>query len=197
MDVDLEKKFLYNGCAVTSEGKLAILFAEDRLAVNIDDPLEEEKLVKALNDAPTTSASMSYVARESIQTGWDSEIERTQKKLSEMLQIDITLEPRFQEVHVALKASSESPSHWETNLGNFSRFYFEALCSSLQSQKFDSDEMMREALVEAMEKKTVALRIVDEAKMTASYNECVFEDGVLYMQVCRWTSIPKDSQEEC
>lgn len=183
IDVDLAKKELYNGCAVTPEGQLAILFHEDKLAVNIDDALDVPKLAAALNEAPTASSSMSYVARKSVQEGWDAEAERIQKSFAEILQTEIALEPKFQETYEALKAASDAPEHWETNLGNFTKFYFEALASSLKTQKFDSDEMMREAIVEALEKGRVAFRIVPDGQMKAIYNECAFEDGVLFMQV--------------
>lgn len=170
---------------MTSDGKLAILFNADRLAVNIDDCLEESKLTKALNEAPNAAASgMSFVARTSIDTEWEREAERTKKTFSEILQTDVTLDPNFQQTYDALKAAKDaSDDHWETNIGNFTRFYFEALASSLKSQNFDSDEMMREALVEALEKGTIAFRVVEQGKMKALYNECAFEDGVLYMQV--------------
>lgn len=185
MDVNLEHDFLYNGCAVTPEGKLAILFNQDRLAVNIDDCLEEDKLTKALNNAPTASSSaMSYVARSSIETEWEQQAEQVKKSFAEILQTEVTLDPNFQHTYEALKAAADpNDNHWERNIGNFTRFYYEALASGLKSQKFDSDEMMREALVEAVEKGTVAFRVVEEGKMKALYNESVFEDGVLYMQV--------------
>lgn len=173
---------------MTSDGKLAILFNADRIAVNIDDCLEEEKLTKALNNASTTSSStatISYIARTSIETEWDREAERVNKTFSEILQKDIKLEPGFQQTYDAIKAAKagSDDGHWETNIGNFTRFYYEALADSLRSQKFDVDDMMREALLEALEKETISFRIVEEGKMKALYNECVFEDGVLYMQV--------------
>lgn len=43
--------------------------------------------------------------------------------------------------------------------------------------------MMREAFNEAAEKGIVAFRVVDHGVMKENYNETVFEDGVLYMQV--------------
>lgn len=185
IDVNLEHDFIYNGCAVTSDGKLAILFNADRLAVNIDDCLEEDKLSKALNNASTSSGgSMSYVARSSIEKEWDQELERTKRTFANILQTDVTLDPNFQQTYDALKAASDGSDddRWETNIGNFTRFYFEGLADGLKSQKFDSDEMMREAILEALEKATISFRVVDKEKMKKLYNECVFEDGVLYMQ---------------
>lgn len=189
LDVNTEHDFLYNGCAVTPEGQLAILFNEDKLAVNIDDPLEEDKLAKALNSAPTAGAAMSYVARSSIENGWEKDAEETKKKFSDILQTEVALDPQFQQTHDALKASSEIElDRWEGNIGDFTRFYFEALANGLKSQNFDSDEMMREALVEALEKGRIAFRIVEKSQMKALYNECVFEDGILYMQVSKRTN---------
>lgn len=185
LDIDTENKVRYNGCVVSPEGQLVILFGEDYLAVNIDSALAEPGLVQALNDAPTASSSMSYVARESIQSGWEREADSIKKIFAELLQTEITLEPNFQSLHDTLKASSDGIDQWETNIGSFARFYFEALASGLKSQNFDSDEMMREAISEAMEKGVIALRIVDKSQMKANYNESVFEDGVLYMQVSK------------
>ncbi|KAL2210776.1 hypothetical protein CC79DRAFT_541079 [Sarocladium strictum] len=190
LDVNLDQDFLYNGVVITSDGKLALLFNADRLAVNIDDCIEDPKLTKALNNASASSGSaMSFVARTSIETEWNPESERITKAISEIFQTEVTIEPNFQETYDKLKAA-KGEGDWEQNIGNFTRYYFDALEKALTRQKFDSDDMMREALVEAVEKNKVVFRIVEEGEMKKLYNEPAFEDGVLYLQTTtdRWGS---------
>lgn len=184
LDVNIGRELSYNGVAVLEDGSLAILFNEDRLAVNIDDALAEDKLQKALNEAPTTAATMSFVARSGIEKDWEPEYAAIQDKIRKTLQDEeITLDPRFQETHDALKsAGGQDADRWEQNLGNFTKMYFEAAAGALESQQFGSDEMLREAILEEMGKKTVAFRVVEKGKMKKSYNESVLEDGVLYLQ---------------
>jgi hypothetical protein len=49
--------------------------------------------------------------------------------------------------------------------------------------KFGEDEMLQEGLLEALEKKEIAIRVVD--KLTddkSTYNGCTIDDGVLYIE---------------
>lgn len=184
MDFDEEKKFTYCGCQVSSSGQLVILFGEGYLGTNIDYALENDNLVKALNSASSSAEDpLSFSARESVRKDYNAEIGRTQEKLSAILQKTVTLEPNFEEVSSKLKAASDAPGSWEVNLGSFVRLYFEGLLGYLTREKFGEDDMLQEGLAEAVDKSIVQFRLVDELK--ASYNECVIEDGVLYLQVCK------------
>lgn len=104
-----------------------------------------------------------------------------QEKLNKILGQDISIVPNFEANFEKLKSKASTDSNWEDNFGNFHFLYFEGLVSQLQYDKFGEDDMLQEALLEAMEKRAVHFRIVDQTKR--SYNETVIEDGILYLQV--------------
>lgn len=98
--------------------------------------------------------------------------------------MDVIFDFNFQQIYDVFKVVKDvSDDYWEMNIGNFMWFYFEVLVSSFKLQNFDSDEMMREVFVEVLEKGMIVFRVVEQGKMKVFYNECVFEDGVFYMQV--------------
>jgi hypothetical protein len=184
MDLDTKGKFNYCGCEVSPTGQLVIIFKEGRLGSNIHEALSEDALNKALNAAPQGENAVSYTARQGIKTSYEPEIGKVQEKINSLLQTEITLEPNFEENFAKLKAAPDSYAPWEKNLGRCTKDYFNAVATWLEQKKFGSDEMLREGLTEAVEKKVFKLRIVEQSQMKKTWNESVIEDGVLYMQVC-------------
>lgn len=180
MDFDEEKTFSYCGCKVTPEGELAIVFSQGNLGTNIDHALEKSNLTKALNSAPPTSKPMNHSARVSIFEDYEPKIGDVQEKLNKILGKEIPLVPNFEDVYEKLSKSTDVRDDYPTNLGSFVLKYFEALNDYLTYQKFDSDEMLQEGLVEAIENNAIHFRIVD--KLAGSYCEPVIEDGIVYLQ---------------
>lgn len=169
------------------EGKLRILFAEGNLAVNIYDCLELQKLRDALNSAPAPGGpGLSFAAKASIRNDYDPEIENIRKRIAGIIKKDdIKLNPNWESCFTALKAARDGGNKdlredWETQLGSMHKLYFEGVVSQLDWQKFGEDEMLQEGLNEAVEKGEIAFRIVD--KLGGGYNECVIEDGIMYLQ---------------
>lgn len=185
MDLDVDQKVNYNGCKVSSDGELVIIFAEGYLGTNVDDTIAEEKFAPALNDAPTASLAspMSFHARRSINIEYNPHIELIQKRLDDLLQFNVQLEPCFEEVFAKMKAAKSPEPRWEVQFGFFMKEYFEGFVYKLETLKFGEDEMLREGFTEAVEKRAVAFRVVDASNMKKAYNECVLEDGILYLQV--------------
>ncbi|KAK7757513.1 hypothetical protein SLS62_000528 [Diatrype stigma] len=190
MDVDESKQFTYCGADI-HEGKLRILFAEDRLGSNIDYALEKLVLLKALNNAPApegSGATLSFAARMDIQKEYSPKAEGIQKQIAELLaRSDIKLNPNFEDTYAKLSEAGKDQSaevrpDWQGLLGAFTRQYFEGLASQLKSQKFGEDDLLQEGLNEELTKGQIAFRIVDKLERDL-YSEAVFEDGVLYLQV--------------
>ncbi|KAI9163653.1 hypothetical protein HJFPF1_05275 [Paramyrothecium foliicola] len=182
IDVDVDKKFTYNGCSVSS-GQLVILFGRDYLGTNIYDALDTQKLADALNEAPgPDELPLSFVVRRSIKSDYDAEIGPVQEKIKALLQKELVLDPNFAEAFAKLKAASNPQDRWEQNFGNFIHLYFSGFAKALEYQKFGDDDMMREAFHEAVEFGKVVFRVVDDGQMKQTYNESVIEDGVLYLQ---------------
>ena len=191
MDVDMNKKFSYCGCAV-EDRKLVIVFNRDNLGVNINDALSTANLLAALNDAPPAEGStskISHAARTGIRQDFDPKIEELRNKIATMLgKPEFKLEPNWDETFAKLSAEKKRKGNgldadWESRLGYYVQSYFEGLEWMMRSQKFDEDEMLQEGFNEAVEKGEAAFRIVDKLKY-GSYCEVVVEDGVLYIQVC-------------
>ncbi|GJN83194.1 hypothetical protein VFPFJ_11152 [Purpureocillium lilacinum] len=181
MDLDTEGKFSYCGCEVSSpDGKLVMLFREGNLGTNIDYALAVDTLVQALNAASAPSLPMSFVARASIREAYDPEIAKTRAKIDGALGRETALEPNFEANFAKLTAAGVTD--WQHNLGYFTQSYLDAFGDWLVSNKAAEDEMVREGVNEAVEKAKVVFRIVDEGSMKSTYNECVIEDGVLYLQ---------------
>ncbi|KAF4806984.1 hypothetical protein CGCSCA4_v013334 [Colletotrichum siamense] len=184
-----DKRVSYCGVTV-KDGKLALVFSEGNLGTNVDYAIDSQGLLKALNEAPPApgaDAAMSYAARTSIRQEYDEKIEETRKKLGDMLEKpDIVLVPNFETnfakiMEESKKKKSEVRDDWESNLGNFTRMYFEGLVYQMGYQKFDEDDLLREGFNEAVDKGEIHFRIVDKMSY-ATYGEVVVEDGAVYVQ---------------
>ncbi|KAI0381100.1 hypothetical protein F5Y04DRAFT_255746 [Hypomontagnella monticulosa] len=190
IDLDDAKRFSYCGADI-HEGKLRILFAPGHLGTNIDDALNREVLLKALNEAPAPSSgdavTLSFAARSDIRKEWESKAEEIRAQIAQILdKPDIKINPNFEDTFAKLQEESKSGkgdirSDWETVLGNFTRLYWEGLANQLKYQKFHEDDLLREGFHEAVETGEITFRIVDKLKYY-SYCECEIEGGVLYIQ---------------
>lgn len=188
LDIDEEKRFTYCGADV-HEGKLRLLFAPDNLGTNIYSCLDSNTLLKALNDAPDPEAQpLSFAARTGIREDYDSNIEAIRARIAEFInKPDIKLTPNFEENFAKLAEESkvkktDLTKDWQKVLGNYTKLYFEGLVSQLDWQKFEDDELLQEGFNEAVDKGEIAMRIVDKLEK-GTYNECVIENGILYLQV--------------
>ncbi|KAI1169714.1 hypothetical protein F4777DRAFT_192250 [Nemania sp. FL0916] len=195
LDVDEEKRFTYCGPNVLN-GQLRLLFAPDKLATNIESCLERDQLLKALNEAPgPEGAAMSYAARTGIRKDFDPKIAKVQARIAELLaKPDIKLIPNFEANFAKLLDESKVKKNglnpdWQLQFGAWTRMYFEGLVSGLEWQKFEDDELLQEGFHEMVDKGEVVFRVVDALK-EGSYNECVVEDGILYLQTTpkKWGS---------
>lgn len=190
IDVDLDKRFTYNGCDVTDDGKLRILFGPDYLDTNISSALERDVLRHALNagDKDADGTGLSFIARTAKRTAYDAHIEPIRSAIAEALaREDIKLTPNLEDTFAKLKVESERPGtsldkrYWEASVPEWTKNYFDGLLSQLRWQKFDSDDMLQEGFNEAVDKGEIAFRIVDALK-NKSYCEFEIEDGVFYLQ---------------
>ncbi|KAF9765446.1 hypothetical protein IL306_002271, partial [Fusarium sp. DS 682] len=180
MDFDEKNTVSYCGVKVGSEGELVILFTKGNLGTNINHAADTNNLTKALNQAPSTIRPMSYVARASIRSDYDPSIKEVQEKLNQILGQEIAIVPNFEANFEKLKAKASADSGWEQSFGRAHFSYFEGLVDQLKYDKFGEDDMLQEGLLEVMDKHAVHFRVVDETKR--SYNETVYEDGILYLQ---------------
>jgi len=182
MDFDEAGANTYCGCDIT-DGKLRILFSETYLGTNISDAVGYYTFEKALNKAEQAEdATLNFFARKGIREV-EPEIEKLTKEVQTILNNEnLKLNPNWVAVFDKLKSSKMDRDDWDSNLGSFLKYYFEGLVSQLKYQKFDGDDMLQEGFNEVVEKGEIAFRVVDKLEKS-NYNECVIEDGVLYLQV--------------
>lgn len=192
IDYDDTNTVSYCGVKVSPERQLVILFSGNNLGTNASDAANSNNLTKALNDAPSPRP-MNFTARNSIRNGYNPRIEQIQQKLKEMLQQDVSLVPNFETNFEKLTGNTNASSGWEWTFGNAHLAYFEGLALQLQYGKFGEDDMLREGLLETVDKHAVHIRVVDQIK--GSYNEAVVEDGILYLQVSSPTNSVKNKVE--
>lgn len=177
-------KFTYSG-AIVDDGNLNLVFHPKNLGSNIDHV--GQKLAEALSVAPQPAgaSTLSYVARHSIKTDFDTELPEMLEKARKALKNEaFKFEPSFEAVGQALKAGKDVRDDWESTLGAFAKNYFDGFLDILKREKFIDDEMLREGFEEGVPKGVVKLRVVDKLKSGNGYNETIIEDGEAIIQVC-------------
>ncbi|KAL1407863.1 hypothetical protein Q8F55_007299 [Vanrija albida] len=189
LDVDHDGLYSYCGPLI-KDGKLFIVFKEDRLWTNVDEGLNNDKLLEQLGKADAAEAGgairLSPAAKKAIGRDYTEDAERLQAEARELLKNDkLVLNPNFDAVYAALQPVKTDKDP-DNRLGNLSREYFSDFVSALKYQKFDSDDLLQEAWAEVVTANEVALRVVDKltsgGKHGGSYAEAAVEDGVLYLQ---------------
>ncbi|KAJ4124240.1 hypothetical protein NW768_009596 [Fusarium equiseti] len=178
LDYDDTKTVDYCGIRVSPEGKLMIVFNENRFGTNTSSAAEGDNLTNALNDVPSPKP-MSFVVRSSIRRDYDPRIREIQEKLKRILKQEVSLVPNFEANFEELKGNAGDDLNWR-NFGNAHLSYFDALAVQLEYQKFGEDDMLQEGLLEIMPKNAIHIRVVDQTKRT--YNEVIAEDGILCLQ---------------
>lgn len=178
MDVDEDGIFDSCGAKFLTNGKLAIVFGFDRLGANSSDAFWLKNLEKGISLAPTQDP-LSFHARRSIRDDYDPYTTNLQSQLKGILGRDITLVPNFEDIYCKLKPVKDG-SDFDQYIGQFVRLYFEGLVDELKTQKFDNDDMLKEALNEAADKGEVHFRVIDS--IAADYGEVAIEDGILFLQ---------------
>lgn len=75
-------------------------------------------------------------------------------------------------------AVRDLPRDWQMHMGAHALQYFEGVAKTSEALGFATDDMMQEAVAEAVEKNEIQIQVVDKlAKGT--YHEVMIEDGVL------------------
>ncbi|KIM94339.1 hypothetical protein OIDMADRAFT_45770 [Oidiodendron maius Zn] len=172
--------FNYCGCDVEA-GVLRLHFHPNCLGTNVNDAAS--KLPDAISTAPQPEGApaLSYAARHSIKTDYDSKIGDVLEKASKALQNpNLKFEPGFEELGAMLKTGKDVRDDWEKNLGNFAVMYFESFLSALQYNKFAEDDLLREGFEEGVPKGVVKLRLVE--KLPSGYNQILLDDGAVVLQ---------------
>lgn len=169
-----------------TDGVLRILFKEDCLGTNISRALDD--LAQRLNEASVAAnkEALPYSVRDSIKKEYTGKIDEIQKGIAEQLHNpEVKLNPNFEANSAALNASKDARDDWQTNLGDFTRRYFDNFLYHTKYNKFSEDDLLYEGFAEAAEKGELLFRIVDKLTGDSSYNQILIEDGVFIMQVSR------------
>lgn len=178
-------------CEIANE-KLKIIFSPGDIGVNIDDALS--KLSEAVNTASknSDSANLPFNTRKDIKENYESRVAGIESRLAQIIGVDkIDVVVDFHAIYATLLAYYEKDKHYslqgfENVLGSRTIEYLESLPFALETDNFDKDDMLQEALQEAVSTKTIVVRLVDKLERN-TYNETVIQDGKLYLQ-----TVPKN-----
>ena len=181
----------YTACEITS-GVLRILFVKGYLGTNVSDSLDT--LSEAINEAGKSGdsdSSMDFNARSGIKSDYEPKIGAVKTKFEKILELPtFEIEPNFEANYAAIvtfiqntkKGKDIVRSDWQKTLGRFTLDYFSDFVDTMESKEFGDDEMLQEGFKDAVEKNQIALRVVEKLKEGSNYNECVIENGVLYIR---------------
>ena len=188
-----------SGCEI-SGGVLRLLFGEHRLNTNVDRVCSE--LPKAVNKAgvssnPSGGAALDFDAKNGIRSAYEPAIGDVKAKIQTILGLPmLELQPNFERNFAAIAAYTTSdkkattfPREWQKRFGQSTLMYFEGLIKALEKQGFANDDMLQEGYQDVADKNEIGLRVVDKLQK-GTYNECIFENGVMYIQTTPeyWTS---------
>ena len=178
----------YTGCDIKS-GQLRLLFSKGNLGVNIDRAAED--LASAINDAEVImnggdTTTVDFHARSSIKADYEPHISQLQEDIQKTLALPVLeLVPKFESNFAKLAAYTpenyDFPRDWQKEFGKHCLQYFEGFANNIKELGFGSDDLLREGFSEAVEKNEISLRVVD-GLVKGEYNECLVENGVLYLQ---------------
>ncbi|KUJ08125.1 uncharacterized protein LY89DRAFT_789356 [Mollisia scopiformis] len=178
-------KFSYCGSMV-ADGQLQLVFNPKQLGSNVSYVAQD--LDKALSEAPQPAGAspLSYAARHSVKTDYDTKIADMTEKVKKILKNEnFKFEPEFDDLGKALKGGKGVRDDWETNLGSFAKGYYDSFIDVLEREKFAEDELLREGLEEGAPAGVVKLRVVEKlagGSGANGYNEILIEDGKLVIQ---------------
>lgn len=197
-------KNIYSGCEI-SGGMFRLVFTGEYLGSNLSSICNE--LAAAVNEAgksstPDGGAALDFDAKRGIKKDYEPAIGNIRKKLQSVLGLPmLELHPNFERNFAAVAAYEASgkkstifPREWKKRLGMSTLEYFKYLLEQLETQGFGKDEMLQEGYQEVVDKNEIGLRVVDKLQK-GTYNETVFENGVLYLQTVPeyWTSNMRDA----
>ncbi len=199
LDQTKNPKISYSGCEI-SGGMLRLLFSGNYLGSNLSSICNE--LGTAVNNAgvsanPDGGAALDFDAKSGIKKHYDPAIGDVRAKIQSILALPmLELHPNFERNFALIaaytasgKQSTTFSREWQKQFGISTLKYFEGLVSSLDSQGFAKDDMLQEGFQETVDKNEIGLRIVDKLQK-GTYNECVFENGVMWIQTTPeyWTT---------
>ena len=174
--------FSYGGLEV-KDGILRLVFQDNSLATNTSDVSQD--FANALKDAPPAAdpSALNIVARKSVRDKYEPGVEQVRSTIAELVNMpSLRLSPNFEENATALAKSEDKNPDWDQQIGQTTLDYFKALQYQLEREKFKDDDMLQEGFQEVVRKGEICFHIVNELDK-GTYNECMLEDGILYLQV--------------
>lgn len=197
-------KISYSGVEIIGS-MLRLCFSGNYLGSNLSSVCAE--LATAVNNAgvssnPEGGAGLDFDAKVDIKKNYDPAIGNVKAKIQSILGLPmLELHPNFERNFAAISAYATSgkkstmfPREWQKQIGRSTLRYFECLVDALEGQGFAKDDMLQEGYQDAADKNEIGLRVVDKLQK-GTYNECVFENGVMYIQTTPeyWTTNVRDA----
>ena len=165
---------------VVRDGALAITFKDEQFGSWVSSALGD--LPAAIDAAETsTNGPNSFLVRHSMEQFYEPKIEAVRTRIADILAIpDVMLNPRWAANAAAM--SETTITDWKADLGRSMLKAFEDAAQGLEDAGFKGDDMMQEALREALTAKELAVYIgAEEAK--GKWNAVALKDGAIHLQV--------------
>jgi hypothetical protein len=173
MDEESPNRYAYSWIN-NKDGHLEINIPEARFCSNVSNTGDN------LSKACSGDSPMSVATRKNI-----SDNEATRKKMMTRITKATGIEYELEVDWVALAAAAKERGY-EDRVGEIVyNWYLDGLASNLE--RLCKDDMCKEAVAEACEKKVIAFQLVSNDDMESNYQKCLFNDGVLQVQ----TSVEK------
>ena len=172
----------YSSCDIV-EGKLRIIFNEAQFGSWVSGALGD--LPEALDKASAVSGPYSFLPRFSVSHEYEPEIEAVRKDVAEILGIpDVQLDPRLEDNAKVMTASDVRD--WKANWGRTLLKIMKDAAEGLKNAGFKGDDMMQEAIQEALTEKKLTIHYDAEAAK-GQWNAVALKDGVILLQVSAWS----------
>ena len=174
----------YASCAI-ADGRLRIIFNAAQFGSWYSGALGD--LPEACDKASVpVDGPYSFLARFSVHDEYEQQVEAVRKDVAEILAVpDIKLNPRFEE-NAAVLSNAEGVRDWKSSWGRRLLKIMKAAAQGLKDAGFKGDDMMQEAIQEALTQKEMAIHVDPETSLS-SWNDVALKDGVILLKV--WHSV--------
>ena len=170
----------YASCDIL-DGRLRITFNEAQFGSWYSGAVGD--LGEACDKASAAAGPYTFLARSSVQREYEPHVEAVRKDIAEILGIpEVKLNARLEENADAM--TKAGVRGWKEDWGRTLLKNVKDAAEGLKNAGFKGDDMMQEAIQEALTAKELAI-YVDEEAAKGQWNCVALKDGVIRLQVSR------------
>ncbi|KAI9894155.1 MAG: hypothetical protein M1814_004009 [Vezdaea aestivalis] len=178
------------------DGEMRLLYAPGKEGVNIGNVVHQLKEAVDVAEKEAGGDKLGFKARLSIEKDWTPKEAELTAAFETLIGKKVELVPSFEEVSKSMKAAGKKAERddWENSMGEVVFDYFHFLKYNMKD--FGGDDMMQEGFQEGVPEDKIGFRIVEKLEKN-TYNECVIDDGILWIQTTAdqwWVNVAQVGQ---